>query len=115
MNVTNWSGCEEEGARALDEEFGSLVGHKSRSNRAQEKNISVTSWERHQKSVAPPKKKKFLEDDVWSPSGKSKAGANNKALYGRPSPFGTDDTGQKTETVPRGSKKNIKSLAELMG
>ncbi|GMH53862.1 hypothetical protein TrRE_jg1605, partial [Triparma retinervis] len=93
INVTNWSGCLEDGAQALDEEFGSLVGHKTRSNRAHEKNISVTSWERHERSKAPPRRKKFLDEEVWSPSGKSKAGANNKALYGRPSPFGTDDAG----------------------
>jgi len=83
MNVTNWIGSAEEGQAALDEEFGGLVGHKSRSNKAQENNISVTSWEKHKRSQAPPKKKKFLDDEMWSPSGNSKAGANNKALYGR--------------------------------
>jgi Ca2+-binding EF-hand superfamily protein len=114
MKVNDWSKIKEEGMRALDDEFqNTAIGHRQRKNIQVKSTIDVTHWDVFDPSQKQERVK--IAAEISSPNKRRQNAANNEALYGRPSPFGTDH-GQKNaaKISPKSaSKLKPKSMAEF--
>ncbi len=121
INVMAWT-TGHDAQRALEEEQSNSFGSKSKQNvnrKALDQTANILSWEKHQKSKEPEKKKVVEAEVVWMPGHKKKGGANMH--HGRPSPFGVDEepTAYKVMkakadgTTAIASKPKVRSLAEL--
>ena len=108
MNVTDWS------TRLTKSEVDAELGVKTRKNIVQKSSINVTDWDRFEASEAPVKRGGGGAIGGEEQGGRRKLnGKNTSALYGRPSPFGTDD-GRRPISSKSPKKNQIKSLAEMI-
>ncbi|GMI17926.1 hypothetical protein TrLO_g10565 [Triparma laevis f. longispina] len=115
QKVNDWSKIKEGGMQALDEEFhNTAIGHRQRKNIQVKSTINVTDWD-----VFDPSRKEErvkIAAEVSPTNRRKQNAANNEALYGRPSPFGTNGGKKNAAQISptAGAKLKPKSLAEMI-
>lgn len=117
INVTSWVSSKEEANEALRREFANAMGVKTRSNKYQQNQIQLGSWDEFKRSSSPQSVRQVAaEEKIPVRGGRSRVGSSNKAVYGRPSPFGVDveQPAAEREQQPAPTGKRIQTLAEMM-